>query len=216
MNVVLMGPPGAGKGTQAVRMVERYGMLQLSTGDLLRAAVKARTPLGLEVESIMASGKLVSDGHVTRLLRETLEASLAKGAASFLFDGYPRNPAQADLLDDLLSSLKIHLDKAVRLTVSDGIVLLRLGGRRVCRECGATYHVRFGPPKREGICDKCGKAALYQRPDDNEQSIRERLAIYAKQIDPLVQRYSSQGLLADVSANDGPEEVFARIVECLG
>ena len=154
---------------------------------------------------------------MTGILREKLETCLAKGENAFLFDGYPRNSAQAESLDALLKSLDLRLDKAVRLVVSDAVVLLRLGGRRVCRlSAGATYHVTFGPPKQEGVCDKCGKAAIYQRPDDNEQSIRERLAIYAKQIDPLVALYAGKGILTDIPADEEADEVFPKIVKCLG
>ncbi len=216
MNLVLMGPPGAGKGTQAALLVERYGVLQLSTGDLLRAAVKAQTALGKEVEAVMAAGKLVSDDQVTRLLRENLEARLAEGKSAFLFDGYPRNEAQAKSLDSLLDSLKLKLDKAVRLVVSEAAVLERLGGRRVCKACGATYHVVFGPPRQEGVCDRCGQKALYQRADDNDESIRQRLAIFNKEIQPLVDFYAAKGILADVSADEAPDRVFELVAKALG
>jgi len=210
-----MGPPGAGKGTQAVRLVERFGMLQLSTGDLLRAAVKAQTPLGKEVEAVMASGKLVSDDQVTRLLRENLEGKMAEGIDSFLFDGYPRNQAQAERLGELLATLDLKLDRVLRLVVSEAEVLRRLGGRRVCKNCGATYHVEFGPPKEEGKCDKCGRQAIYQRPDDNEESIRQRLAIFESEIQPLVDFYTNAGLLIDIPADDDPDSIFARVVEAM-
>jgi len=216
MNLVLMGPPGAGKGTQAVRLVERFQMTQLSTGDLLRAAIKAQSPLGRQVEAVIAAGQLVADDLVTQLLRETLEQRLAQGAASFLFDGYPRNAAQADRLDQLLDSLDIRLDRAARLVVSEAVLLRRLGGRRVCRNCGATYHVEASPPKVEGVCDACGQRALYQRPDDNEESIRERLLIYESQIRPLVDHYASKGILVDVPADDSADAVFDRLVQALG
>ena len=216
MNIVLMGPPGAGKGTQATRLVEKYGMTQISTGDLLRAAVKNKTPLGLEVAGVMAEGKLVSDDQVTRLLRENLEALLADGKDAFLFDGYPRNEAQAPLLDELLESLNVQLDYAVRMIVSENEVLRRLGGRRVCKNCGATYHVEFSPPKTEGVCDSCGEAAIYQRPDDNDESIKQRLQIFNDQIEPLVKFYTDKGIMKEVSADDRPDEIFERIAEMLG
>ncbi len=215
MNLVLLGPPGAGKGTQAVRLVQKFGMLQLSTGDLLRAAVKAQTPLGKQVATVMAEGRLVSDDLVTSLLRENLTAHLAAGRNSFLFDGYPRNLTQAQLLDELLVSLNIGVDQALRLVVSKDILMQRLCGRRVCRSCGATYHVLFGPPAKEGICDKCG-GELYQRADDNEESIGNRLAIYDKEIQPLVEYYQAKGLLVDVNADEEADVVFPRIARALG
>jgi adenylate kinase len=215
VNIVLMGPPGAGKGTQATRLVEKFGMTQISTGDLLRAAVKAKTPLGLEVASVMAEGKLVSDDQVTRLLRENLEALLAQGKDSFLFDGYPRNEAQAPLLDELLDSLDVKLDYAVLLLVSEKELLRRLGGRRVCKNCGATYHVEFGPPKQEGVCDKCGEAAIYQRPDDNDESIRRRLQIFNDQIEPLVKFYTDKGIMKEVSADGRPDDIFEQLAKML-
>ena len=216
MNLVLMGPPGAGKGTQAERLAEHFQMVQLSTGDLLREAVKAQTPLGRQAEAVMAAGKLVSDAVVTQLLRENLERRLAAGAASFLFDGYPRNAAQADLLDALLVSLRMKLDRVARLVVSEKEVLRRLSGRRVCRNCGATCHVEFDPPNEDGVCDKCGQRALYPRPDDNEASIRERLRIYEQEIQPLVRHYSDQGILVDVPGDGEPDGVFRRLVQAVG
>jgi adenylate kinase len=210
-----MGPPGAGKGTQAERLCERFGMIQLSTGDLLRAAVKAQTALGREVQSVMASGRLVSDDQVTRLLREELERLLGEGRDAFLFDGYPRNAEQAELLDELLASLELGLDRVARLVVSEAEVLVRLGGRRVCRDCGATYHVKFCPPTIEAVCDKCGSNDLYQRPDDNEESIHERLRIYERQVEPLVAHYRAKGILSDVAADDAPEAVFERLARAL-
>jgi len=214
MNVVLLGPPGAGKGTQAVRMVEKFNMLQLSTGDLLRAAVKAQTPLGQQVASVMADGKLVSDDLVTSLLRENLEKQLAAGRKSFLFDGYPRNLHQAELLDELMNSLNVKLDLALRLVVSHPVVLQRLGGRRVCRSCGATYHVSFKPSIKEGACDTCA-GELYQRPDDNEDSIVNRLAIYDREIQPLADFYAAKGILVDISADEEADQVFPKIAKAM-
>jgi len=215
MNVVLLGPPGAGKGTQAVRMVEQFNMIQLSTGDLLRAAVKAQTPLGQQVASVMAAGQLVSDDLVTALLRENLENHLAAGHGSFLFDGYPRNLNQAKSLDQLLDSLKIDLDLALRLVVSKEVVLQRLGGRRVCRACGATFHIHFKPAKADGVCDLCG-GELYQRADDNEESITNRLAIYDKEIQPLAEYYAAKNLLVDISADEEADKVFPKIAKAMG
>lgn len=214
MNVILLGPPGAGKGTQAVRMVEKFGMIQLSTGDLLRAAVKAQSPLGKQVASVMAEGKLVSDDLVSELLRENLEMHLANGKTSFLFDGYPRNLNQANLLAKLLDSLNVKIDKALLLVVSRDVLMQRLCGRRVCRACGATYHILFGPPAKEGVCDKCG-GELYQRADDNEESIGNRLAIYDNEIKPLVDFYRNQGILVSVTADQEADIVFPQIAKVL-
>ncbi|MCX7012698.1 MAG: nucleoside monophosphate kinase [Candidatus Sumerlaeota bacterium] len=199
MNLTLIGPPGAGKGTLSTRLVERLGMMQLSTGDLLRKAVKDQTPLGKQVASVMAAGQLVADDIVTRLLRANLERALGAGTTSFLFDG-----------------LKVKLDRAVRMVVSEAVVLRRLSGRRVCRNCGATYHIEFEPPKVADTCDQCGQKALYQRTDDREESIRERLRVYGLESRPLVEHYTAQGILVDLPAEDAPDAICDRLVKMLG
>ncbi|MCH8850416.1 MAG: nucleoside monophosphate kinase, partial [Chloroflexi bacterium] len=203
-----IGAPGAGKGTQASRLAERFGMKQISTGDLLREAIKARTPLGLEIEALIASGRFAPDAKVTKLLRKALLRHLDQGFESFLFDGYPRNLAQAGMLDDVLWGLSLDMDVAIRLLVREENVLIRLGGRRVCRNCGATYHIQFKPPKQEGVCDDCGQSALYQRADDNDESIRERLRVFHDETEPLADHYRERNMLADISADGSADEIF--------
>ena len=186
MRLILLGPPGAGKGTQAASVIERFTIPHLSTGDMLRDHVKRGTVLGVEAKSFMDSGKLVPDGLIIAMMEDRLrQEDCGRG---FLLDGFPRTLPQAEALDALLSRLGVSLDAVVLLDVTDGVVVERLCGRRVCKDCGAIYHVSFHPSRVSGICDLCG-GELVQRDDDREDVIRKRLGVYHEQTSPLVAYY---------------------------
>ncbi|WP_448383268.1 adenylate kinase [Desulfosoma sp.] len=213
MNIILLGPPGAGKGTQAKRMIERYGIPQISTGDMLRAALKAGTPLGLEAKKYMDKGALVPDEVVVGLVRERIqEDDCRKG---YMLDGFPRNVSQAETLDGMLKELGQKIDHVVCIDVPDQELIQRLTGRRTCRECGAGFHVMFDPPKKDGVCDKCG-GQLYQRDDDNEATVTSRLKVYADQTKPLIEYYEKQGKLRKIDGMGSIDEIFERIKAVLG
>lgn len=213
MNIILLGPPGAGKGTQAKRMIERYGIPQISTGDMLRAALKAGTPLGLEAKKYMDQGALVPDAVVVGLVKERIQQQdCQKG---YMLDGFPRNVSQAETLDGMLKELGQKIDHVVCIDVPDQELIQRLTGRRTCRECGAGFHVMFDPPKKEGVCDKCG-GQLYQRDDDNEATVTSRLKVYAEQTKPLIDYYEKQGKLRKIDGLGSIDEIFERIKVVLG
>ncbi|MEJ5348407.1 MAG: adenylate kinase [Desulfosoma sp.] len=213
MNIILLGPPGAGKGTQAKRMIERYGIPQISTGDMLRAALKAGTPLGLEAKKYMDQGALVPDAVVVGLVKERIQQEDCK--KGYMLDGFPRNVSQAETLDGMLKELGQKIDHVVCIDVPDQELIQRLTGRRTCRECGAGFHVMFDPPKKEGICDKCG-GQLYQRDDDNEATVTSRLKVYADQTKPLIEYYEKQGKLRKIHGLGSIDEIFERIKAVLG
>lgn len=202
MRLILLGAPGAGKGSQAKRLVERYGIPQLSTGDLLRAAVRAGTPLGMEAKGYMDSGGLVPDEVVIGLVRERLKDEDCAGG--FILDGFPRTAAQAEALGEITA-----IDGVVSLNVDQEVIIGRLTARRSCH-CGAVYNVVSIPPKVEGVCDHCG-AALYQREDDNEATIRQRFANYEAQTAPLINYYEARGVLHRVQGGTTVDETFGRI-----
>ncbi|MDY6955269.1 adenylate kinase [Candidatus Macondimonas diazotrophica] len=212
MRIVLLGAPGSGKGTQAKLLVERLGVPQISTGDLLRAAVAAQSPLGLKAKAAMDAGELVSDDIVLGMIRERIAQADAK--AGFILDGFPRNSAQATALDTLLAELNQDIDRAIHIQVPFDELLKRLTGRRTCTQCGALYNVYFSPPKQDGVCDRCG-GALMQRDDDNEQTISRRLRVYEDQTQPLIEYYERQGKLATVSGSGEVTEILRRIIEAL-
>jgi len=213
MYLVLIGPPGSGKGTQAKRMAEELGFVHLSTGDILREAVREGTPLGLEAKKYMEEGRLVPDEVVIGIVREKLRSpECEKGV---VFDGFPRTISQAEALDRILEELGRRLDRVVEVEVSEEEVLRRLTGRRTCRNCGAMYHVFFEPPKVEGVCDKCG-GPLYQREDDKEDVIKERLRVYRKDTEPLISYYEKKGVLVKVKGEGPIEEVKQRLLEAIG
>jgi len=210
---IFLGPPGAGKGTQAARLAQRAGVPQIATGDMFRAAVREGTPLGREAKRYMDAGQLVPDHVTLGLVRERLAQPDCR--AGFLLDGFPRTVAQAEGLEAVLAELGVGLDGVLYFDVPDAVVVERLSGRRVCPACGATYHVRFDPPQVEGRCDRCG-AELVQRPDDREETVRQRLEVYRRQTQPLVDYYRDAGLLHTVAADRPIAEVEAEIARITG
>ena len=210
MNVIFLGPPGAGKGTQAKLLSEKYQILHVSTGDLLREASKNGSPNGERIRQFIKEGKLVPDKVVTDLLAKHLERNETDG---FILDGFPRNPSQARALDEVLKNAGLTVDLVVYFETSLKTVLKRLTGRRVCRSCGANYHIQNIPPKVEGRCDRCG-GELYQREDDQEQTVLKRLTVYRQETVPLIDYYRSQGKLKVVSG-DLPVEAGQKVLQQL-
>lgn len=213
MKLILLGPPGAGKGTQAQRLVDRRGLVQLSTGDMLRAAVKAGTPLGRKVQPVMARGELVSDDLVVGIMAERIgQPDCGKG---FILDGFPRTTAQAEALDRMLAERRARLDKVVEMKVDDAALVERISGRFTCAKCGAGYHDRFKRPKVEGRCDVCGGSEFNRRADDNAETVKTRLKAYHRDTAPLLDYYRRQGVLAQVDGMAGIDEVARQIDEVL-
>ena len=211
MNIILLGPPGAGKGTQAQRLVERHGMKQLSTGDMLRAAVKAGTPVGLQAKAVMDAGELVSDEIVSALIGDELDAMPATQGA--IFDGYPRTAAQAASLDAILQSRGRRLDRVIELNVDEDALVVRITGRFTCATCGKGYHDKFERPQVEGTCDKCGGHEFKRRPDDNEATVRTRMAEYRAKTAPILPLYEARGIVARIDGMADIDEVTAAIEE---
>ncbi len=223
--IVFLGPPGAGKGTQAKRIAEKFGHTHVSTGDMFREAVRNETPVGKTAKVYMDKGELVHDKVVIQIVDERMDAGdLSEG---FILDGFPRTVRQAEALDKILDKVNMPLDLVLNLEVDDETLVKRLTSRRLCRECGAIYNVLFQPPEQEGICDKCG-GELYQRDDDNETSVRNRLEVYHSQTKPLIDHYWKKGVLETVKhaevmatwdSGDGEDEIqiifetIAKIIE---
>jgi len=212
MNILFMGPPGAGKGTQAERIVEQFGIPHISTGDAFRLAMKEGTPLGLKAKEYVDQGLLVPDDVTNGIVRERLQQDDCKNG--FLLDGYPRTPAQAEALDGMLKETGRRIDHVISLVVDRDMLLKRLTGRRICKSCGATYHILFNPPKQEGVCDKCG-GELYQRSDDTEEKVGTRLDEYLSKTEPLLRYYRDQGLLREVNGEQEIDAVTAQITSIL-
>ncbi|ANB60699.1 adenylate kinase [Anoxybacteroides amylolyticum] len=213
MNLVLMGLPGAGKGTQAEKIVQEYGIPHISTGDMFRAAIKEGTALGLQAKAYMDRGDLVPDEVTIGIVRERLSKDdCQKG---FLLDGFPRTVAQAEALEAMLAELGRSIDYVINIEVDKALLMERLTGRRICKECGATYHLVFNPPAKLGVCDKCG-GELYQRADDNEETVANRLEVNMKQTQPLLDFYRAKGYLRNINGQQEIEQVFADICELLG
>ncbi len=202
MNIILLGPPGAGKGTQASRLQDERGMVQLSTGDMLRAAVKDGTPIGLKAKAVMEAGELVSDEIVSGIIGEALDKLSAD--TGVIFDGYPRTAAQAESLDGILASRGRKLDHVIELAVDEDALVERITGRFTCAKCGEGYHDKFKQPKVAGTCDQCGSTEFKRRPDDNEETVRTRMAEYRAKTAPILPIYEARGLLQKV---DGMAEI---------
>lgn len=209
MNIILLGPPGAGKGTQAQRLVERHGMRQLSTGDMLRAAVRAATPVGLQAKAVMERGELVSDEIVSALIGEELDAMGPETGA--IFDGYPRTAAQAEALDGILSQRGRSLDHVIELDVNEDALVERITGRFTCANCGKGYHDQFEQPKVAGVCDKCGSTEFKRRPDDNEETVRTRMAEYRAKTAPILPIYEARGIVSRVDGMAEMDQVTVAI-----
>jgi adenylate kinase len=213
MRLILMGPPGVGKGTQALKLREALGIPHVSTGDLLRSAVQAGTSLGREAQEYMESGRLVPDDLMGRLVAERLDRPDAAGG--FLLDGFPRTVPQVEELDRQLAARSLEIDRVVALMASESEIVRRLSGRRVCPKCGALYHLESRPARSAGVCDSCG-TPLVQRPDDTEDVIRERLKVYRDQTLPVLQAYRDRGILEEVDGTGDAGAVAKRLAEVVG
>lgn len=211
MQLLLMGPPGAGKGTQAVKLVEKFNIPQISTGDMFRAAVKEGTPLGKKAKACMDAGTLVPDEVTVGIVRERLSKSDCKNG--FILDGFPRTVEQATALEKILNELNLSLTKVLNINVPAEFLIERAIGRRICKTCGATYHVKFNPPKSD-VCDNCG-GELYQRADDNADTMKKRLSVYEESTHPLIEYYKKVGLYVEVDGRQPIEKVTEELINVL-
>ena len=211
MNLILLGGPGAGKGTQAKKLIDKFQIPQISTGDILRAAVKEGTEMGRKAKEYMDAGKLVPDEVVIGIIKDRLKQSDAQ--KGFILDGFPRTVPQAEALDKVLSDMGSKIDHVVSIEVDEEALVTRLTGRRTCKnaDCGQMYHVKFTPPAKEGVCDRCG-GELYQRDDDNEATVRNRLATYNQATAPLIDYYQAKGLLRPIKGVGSIDDIFKQIV----
>jgi adenylate kinase len=213
MNLILLGPPGAGKGTQAKRLIDKYGIPQISTGDILRAALKERTELGIKAKEYMDKGALVPDEVVIGIIRDRLtQPDCQKG---YMLDGFPRTVVQAEALDGVLKKMGSKIDHVISIEVASDELMKRLTGRRTCRKCGSGYHVVFDPPKKADGCDKCD-GDLYQRDDDNETTVGSRLQVYENQTKPLIDYYTKKSLIRPIQGTGSIDDIFGRITAVLG
>lgn len=213
MKIILLGPPGAGKGTQAENIVNEYGLVHISTGDIFRANIKNNTPLGIKAKSFMDQGLLVPDELVVELVEDRLKQEDVK--EGFMLDGFPRTLLQAEALDKVLESLGTGLDAVINIEVDKSILVGRAVGRRICRSCGATYHIEFNPSGVEGKCDKC-QGELYQRSDDTEDTVGKRIQVYLDETSPLISYYTKAGIIKNINGQQNINVVFAEIVKALG
>ncbi|MCR5651140.1 MAG: adenylate kinase [Lachnospiraceae bacterium] len=212
MKIIMLGAPGAGKGTQAQMIAKEKGIPHISTGDIFRANIKEGTDLGKEAKTYMDQGKLVPDELTVRILLDRVSKEDCKNG--YVLDGFPRTIPQANVLDEELSKLNDHVDFAINVDVPDENIVNRMSGRRACLKCGATYHIKHVPPKREGICDKCGEE-LVLRDDDKPETVKKRLSVYHEQTQPLIEYYTKKGILKTVDGTVDPEDVFAAINDIL-
>ena len=212
MYSLLMGPPGAGKGTQAEKLIRDYGIPQISTGDMFRAAVKAGTALGIEAKSYMDKGALVPDSVTIGIVKERLQQEDCK--KGWILDGFPRNTDQARALDKILKEIGIKLTSVITIKVENKDLIKRICGRMMCKKCGASFHKEFRPPVRENICDNCG-SELYQRADDNEATVGQRLAVYESKTKPLIDYYKESGSYCEIDGNQSMEDVYKQIQAAL-
>ena len=208
MRIVLLGPPGAGKGTQAAKIIEEYSVPHISTGDIFRKNLKEGTPLGIKAKGYMDQGLLVPDELVVDLVKDRLLEEDCKNG--FMLDGFPRTVLQAESLEEELTRLGQTLNAVININVDAELLFKRLTGRRICKSCGATYHVYFNPTKSEGICDKCA-GELYQRDDDQETTVKKRLEVYQEQTQPLIDYYKNKGTLVDIDGVGEIDDVFSQI-----
>ena len=213
MKIVMLGAPGAGKGTQAKMIAEKYGIPHVSTGDIFRANIKNGTELGKEAKQYMDQGKLVPDELTVKILLDRVAQDDCKNG--YVLDGFPRTIPQANVLDEALTKLGDRIDYAVNVDVPDDNIINRMGGRRACVACGATYHIVYNAPKTEGICDNCGKELII-RDDDQPETVKNRLKVYHEQTQPLIDYYTKQGVLKTVDGTVALDKVFQAIVEILG
>ncbi len=214
MNIVLLGPPGAGKGTQAQRIQDEYGLVQLSTGDMLRAAAKSGSEIGKKAKAIMDAGKLVPDDVVIQLIAERIEEPDCK--KGFILDGFPRTTTQAETLDAMLADKGLKLDHVIELEVDDAALIDRISGRFTCAKCGAGYHDRYHRPKTDGVCDKCGSTEFTRRADDKAETVKTRLAAYHAQTAPILPYYRAKGSLKAVDGMASIDDVTRALEAILG
>ena len=212
MKIIMLGAPGAGKGTQAKKIAEKYGLPHVSTGDIFRANIKNGTPLGIEAKKYMDEGKLVPDELTVKILLDRVAQDDCKNG--YILDGFPRTIPQAEVLDKALTELNDKIDYAIDVEVPDENIINRMGGRRACLACGATYHVVFNAPKKEGICDACGKE-LVLRDDDAPETVKKRLDVYHEQTQPLIDFYNKKGILKEVDGTKEMNDVFNASVSIL-
>lgn len=213
LRLILLGPPGAGKGTQASAIVEKYNIPHISTGDIFRANIKEKTELGKQVEEYLNKGLLVPDELVVSIVKDRISKEDCKNG--FLLDGFPRTVAQAEALDEELKNMSLKIDRVINIEADKDLLIERIIGRRICKDCGATYHIKFSPTKQAGICDKCG-GELYQREDDKLETVEKRIEVYTEQTKPLIDYYAKKGLLLNVDGTKDKKEVFEDIAKSLG